>query len=300
MRLSIVICTRNDNYNPEALPRFYDHLSKMLLKETELIVVDWNTPEGSMKLRYLLRKGSEKWPSKQYTRVIEIPPSLHRTLTNSDKLNLFEYTGKNVGIRRANGGVILATNPDILLPKGLLQWILSRDSFDSNTFYRAVRQDFTWSEERVVNVRINNLLRSYNTGWDYFNPKGILSGMLNYYQWKRLHPRLSIPFTNAAGDFLLMHRELWSMFRGYLELPGVGSSGYHRVDSYLPIMMVLWGLKQEILPWRITHINHGMSNTGRPVVKEVDDIGERILKGEIVRNGRDWGLGEHFLSETII
>ena len=65
-----------------------------------------------------------RWPETTdpcQVRIIEVPPELHRRFRHSENLPLFQMIAKNVGIRRARGRFVLATNIDILLSDELVR-----------------------------------------------------------------------------------------------------------------------------------------------------------------------------------
>ena len=85
---------------------------------------EWNRPAGSAPLESALR-----WPAPLPfpVRVIEVPPSVHRRLPKADEMAFFEYTAKNVGIRRAHGEFVLATNPDNVFEPAVVDVLAGRE-----------------------------------------------------------------------------------------------------------------------------------------------------------------------------
>ena len=63
----------------------------------------------------------ERYPRRLPVRIIEVPARFHARIENSDVIPLHEYIAKNVGVRRAHGSFVLATNPDLLYSKPLLR-----------------------------------------------------------------------------------------------------------------------------------------------------------------------------------
>jgi len=70
-----------------------------------------------------------------YVRIITIPHSIHITTQNHDKIPVQQYIGKNVGIRRALGEYVLASNADIIFSKPFLKFIKSK-SLQQGLYYR--------------------------------------------------------------------------------------------------------------------------------------------------------------------
>jgi len=73
-------------------------------------------------------------------RFIEVPEELHRRYKHAEHLPLYQMIAKNVGIRRARGEFILATNIDIPLFRRARE--LSRKKvLDPGRMYRIDRHD---------------------------------------------------------------------------------------------------------------------------------------------------------------
>ena len=90
----------------------------------ELVIVEWNPPEDRPSLA-----DAVSWPaSTEYfgAHIIEVPREVHLRLENGDRLPLFQMIAKNVGIRRARGRFVLATNVDVLLSDELMTAIAAR------------------------------------------------------------------------------------------------------------------------------------------------------------------------------
>ena len=118
--LSVVATSRNDGHGGNLLARmqwFVDGLavqSRIHRFSTELIIVEWNPSSDRDPLKDGLR-----WPNASEffdIRIITVPRELHAKLEHAEKLPLFQMIAKNVGIRRARGRFVVATNIDILFP----------------------------------------------------------------------------------------------------------------------------------------------------------------------------------------
>ena len=141
--LSVVATARNDDHGGNPLYRtqlFIDGLIEQATRfelPTELVLVEWNPPADRPRLADVLR-----WPASEWcdVRIIEVPHELHSTLEHSDRLPLFQMIGKNVGIRRARGAFVLATNIDILFSDALLDMLASQ-TLEHDRVYRADRVD---------------------------------------------------------------------------------------------------------------------------------------------------------------
>ena len=141
--LSIVVAARNDDHGGGFMRRmqlFVDNLDAQCEQhglDAELVIVEWNPPHDRPPLAEAIA-----WPSSGRcpVRVIVVPPELHALHEHAELLPLFQMIAKNVGIRRAAGRFVLATNVDVLFSKGLIEAIAER-RLDPSCFYRADRHD---------------------------------------------------------------------------------------------------------------------------------------------------------------
>jgi hypothetical protein len=286
--------------------------------DLELVVVEWNTPAERPSLASVLR-----WPERLPfpVRFIDVPPEEHARLPKSDAMSFFEFIGKNVGIRRARGDFVLATNPDNLFEPAILD-LFAKRRLASDTFYRVNRIDVRdpvpdgTVDEMLAFCRrhiwrVNELGRSVDfdtpPGWSSSQPSQ-LRRALRADATKRAAPGQpeSRIHTNASGDFLLMHRERWHELRGYPEFRTAGHT-----DSYACVMAAAAGLKQHILDgWcRIYHQEHARavdwSNVEASKLPVTDmktfyaDAREMLESGRPkVFNDARWGLADVELAES--
>jgi hypothetical protein len=165
--LSIVATSRNDNHGGNALWRTQHFVNGLVAQAEkfqfpiELVLVDWNPPEDRPNLYEAL-----KWPEKSdyfSYRVVEVPKNVHDTFDHADKLPLFQYIAKNVGIRRAQGDFILSTNIDILFSDEITAFMKER--LVSGTLYRVDRYDIEdkiqdeWSFDEILAYAKNHVIR---------------------------------------------------------------------------------------------------------------------------------------------
>src|SRR5262245_15742571 len=112
----------------------------------ELILVEWNPPPARLPLAEAL-----SWPALDdhcQIRIVTVPPELHARLQYAAALPLFQMIAKNVGIRRARGRYVLATNIDILFSDSLMRFL--RDDLRPGRLYRADRCDVPTDVPRGV------------------------------------------------------------------------------------------------------------------------------------------------------
>jgi len=142
--LSVVVAARNDDHGGNLLGRmqvFVDawvNQSKRHHLRSELIIVEWNPPAGRERLAKALRWPSDTGPCE--VRIIEVPPEVHARYRQAAALPLYQMIAKNVGIRRARGEFILATNIDIVFSDELVRFLASQ-RLERGRMYRIDRHD---------------------------------------------------------------------------------------------------------------------------------------------------------------
>jgi hypothetical protein len=239
--------------------------------EGELIIVEWNPPVGPRLHEVLKPQNSSDCLS---IRFIEVPPAVHNQIRNSDTIPLFQMIAKNVGIRRARGDYVVATNQDILFSDALIGFLAGGD-LDDRCMYRIDRYDvpedmpigvpidhlFEWCKESVIRVhrrygsfeRRRGALRKWPVlRWQFPIDAARLANagikhLSELLRSARVH-------TNGCGDFTLLSRERWNRLRGYAEFPLFSM----HLDSLLCWQAVTAGAEQRILrrPYRIYHMEH--------------------------------------------
>jgi glycosyltransferase involved in cell wall biosynthesis/MoaA/NifB/PqqE/SkfB family radical SAM enzyme/predicted O-methyltransferase YrrM len=302
--LSVVVTTRNDDHGGNHLHRFQvflDHLADMCARHrlaAELIVVEWNPDPSRPSLVQAMR-----WPdpSRLASRVIVVPPEIHRSYRNSDKFPLFQMIAKNVGIRRARGQYVLATNMDVLFSDELAAW-LARRELREDCVYRIDRHDVGQtaipsglSRDEVLEFCARHVVRVH--------------GQHGTCAWGD-PPRVGDPdrlHSHACGDFTLMARTQWERLKGYPEFPLW--SIY--LDGLLLHAARAVGLEQKILrePLRLYHVEHSLGwAVNQDTVKERPSLDYhkeyQPLCAEMLRthkaldvNSENWGLKDKALEE---
>lgn len=261
--LSVISCSRNDDHGGSMHKRMQTSLSALIEQlerfriESEIILVDYNPPQGKP-----LLKDALKWPleTKYCTiRTVVVPYSIHQQFKDSDKIPLNVLLAQNVGIRKARGEFVLATLIDILFSNEFMKFVAER-TISKQCFYRADRYDV---QRDVININALDERLAYCRNRILFiqtryGQIPVLRKKNNYLSKNLSHNgRLSkIPrlHTNAAGDFLLMAREKWHALRGYPEIDTLG----RYVDGLMCYVAYYSGIKEKILPeeCRIYHIDH--------------------------------------------
>jgi hypothetical protein len=306
--LSFVVAARNDNYGGDFLGRLQVFVNALLAMwekhglDAELIIVEWNPPPDRPRLREAIC-----WPKSQMLErvgIVEVSNEVHRRFANSDRMPIFEYVAKNVGIRHAKGAFVLTTNADLLFSDGLIKFFAGRN-LKPDCYYRVNRYDVAEgipaalsvdSQLRFCSLRAfryhlakrdvsltkpRRFLHYFSQTVPWFRPVRTLS---RFFHADRVH-------TNASGDFTLMSADSWRSLRGYPELT---TQAY--IDAYLVYVAVTSGLKQVVLPDPIYHMEHDRSEqAARPwtVLDKIPAFREMIEKRRPhIANSENWGLAD--------
>ncbi len=142
--LSLVVTARNDDHGGNLLGRMQIFVDGWLSQArrhnipSELIIVEWNPPAERPPLAKALRWPADTSPCD--VRIITVPLDVHSRYQHGVNLPLYQMIGKNVGIRRARGRFVLATNIDILFSDELAAFLGSQQ-LRPDRMYRIDRHD---------------------------------------------------------------------------------------------------------------------------------------------------------------
>ncbi len=262
--LSVVVASRNDGYTGNMLRRLQVFVESVVAQverfrlSSELILVDWNPPPDKELWEAI------RWPATLRActiRVITVPPRLHDQFPLASSLPILVHRARNVGIRRARGLFVLPTSQDILLSDEIAEWI-GRRELDPSKMYRVARRDvpenaldYDSHEERLAYCRehvrvVHERIPSHRIS------------------------RLPDLFTNAAGDFTMLSRDMYFNLRGIPEEREFHSMHF---DSIFCFMAHAAGaLEHELMdPLRIYHVDHG-TPSWRPATSWLARVAARV------------------------
>ena len=299
--ISVVAVSRNDDHGGDPLFRtqvFVDSLaeqSERFKVAVELLLVDWNPPNDRCGLREVIR-----WPKRTdffSARVVEVPPSIHRSIRGAAALPLFQMIGKNVGIRRASGRFVLATNIDIVFSDELFA-VLSEKTLREGRLYRCDRYDSQSGvphpaspQARQDYLRTHCIRRNRRFGppdlvdiGEHFSdtrlPELVHSRWVSELSMSGVIPIVTLSqdcppeylHTNGCGDFTLMASADWSRLRGY---PEFEAFSFH-IDSLLVYAAHYSGVLEASLmaPAVAYHLEHSAGSGWTP--EGADKLFERI------------------------
>jgi hypothetical protein len=324
--LSVVVVGRNDDHGVNFLQRMQTCLDCLVgLAERhrlalELVVVEWNPEPGRASLAEAI-----DWPAMSTTsaRVITVPPALHQRLRHCDQLQMFQMIAKNVGIRRARGEFVLATNADLLFSDELVGFLASKP-LSRNVLYRIDRTDVPAEiEGETIDQRLrycaDHILRVHTAYGSFVPGRGpgfkrrVKIQLERVMSGARGRPNYFAAFTNGAGDFTLLSRADWDRLRAYPELQQYSL----HIDALLCCAALGAGVDVETLPqpMRIFHMEHGHgfgSFSGRKKTNPHLDLAltstqhrrwcKRLLAGKGLpwAESEGWGFASENLPETVI
>ncbi len=294
--LSVVAASRNDDHGGNPLNRsqiFINNLARQCEKyglPAEIIIVDWNAVMGFPGLAAVLNLPPETHYC--HGRVITVPAALHQQLKYAEKLPFFQMIAKNVGIRRAQGQFILATNIDIIFSNELIQF-LAKQTLESQKQYRVDRNDihgqltqeanldevidYAWSnpirahrryrpEKLVKHLYKNGVIkRQCKPNGRYLLKQEGVKVVQNEEVWE-VRPDRSVNMThlhtNACGDFTLLSREGWMTIGGYPEFEAYSFN----IDSMGMMAAHYAGYEEVSLlpPCVCFHIEHAVGSGWSP------------------------------------
>src|SRR5690242_1968415 len=229
--LTVVAATRNDDHGGGLLARtqlFVEGLEEQARRlglPVELLIVEWNPPADRPPLAEAFA-----WPRSALfdPTIIRVPQAIHETYAHADGLPLFQMIAKNVGIRRAAAPYVLATNIDILFSDELIEFLLK--GLEPAVVYRVDRCDIQADLARrplpspaecraLPTIRTHERDRtSYPDRRGPSMPRRLVS-KLHAAADDAMHGRIPVLHGNAAGDFTLTSKDVWTGIRGYAEWP---------------------------------------------------------------------------------
>ena len=238
-RLTIVVTGRNDDYRGQFARRFIQAQTFNLKQlhqhaiPVELILVEWSPVKdrpllADMLLRQLPASVAE------LARGFVVDGRYQHALSLNPRLQYLEFIAKNVGLRRATGRLLLATNTDIFFSQALVERLASNTVLDGRV-YRANRIDLKLGiDESTIH---HNLLE---------NPTNHV-------------PRAPIAaplYAGAAGDFILLDRHTMTCLRGFNEVYRLARIG---VDHNFLVKAHSSGIPIEDIGAPVYHVSHTTS-----------------------------------------
>ena len=318
--LSVLLAVRNDDHSGDFRQRvqsfLFNQAANAHLLDVEIVMVDWNSPNSSL-LAERLRIPSALAGR---VRVVHVPPDVHRTISNHHRIDLFEYTAKNVGARRSRAPFLVVANADSIWSNDV--WTFLADNHDRlriDALYRACKiemdyvRDGCGSNFRKADGTCMSREPVTEVEWQVIE-KHIFPEMRFYckatYPDAFVSPNAMPYYDGAAGDFLLVHRSVY--FEGNGSYEGPFNTAGDDITQYRIGCQLREGnvrmLDQIILQGDVYHQRHPES--GRFWHERLDGVGyefhEMLCTSHCVfprdvkfDNSETWGLPDTWFAEYI-
>jgi hypothetical protein len=248
--LSVVVATRDDDHGGDpgarlkAALKVYKRQAEKFRFPLEYIIVDWNSPVKRAGVFAQVKTWDLKGEFLKI-RVIEVPPRAHKKIDDA-KIPFYQMIAKNVGIRRARGRFVLATNIDIFLEEELFKF-LSKKELKPNRMYRSDRIDLAIEvikeqpNQEPFQIPDKLKTRKHVRSRSFVKKDLKIINNVKNFAWPEFDSKLSMPkiwkekvrlwkkklgirgspgfqlHTNGCGDFTLLSRAAWHSLRGYPE-----------------------------------------------------------------------------------
>ena len=271
--LSIVVTGRNDGHGGDFNGRFlrtlafnHDRLAERGVAH-EIVLVEWAPPADRPRLADLVAESLPR--ARPVLTSYLVDPRYHDACNLNPRLTYMEFLAKNVGIRRARGVVVLSTNADIYLGRGIIA-ALAAGTTEARTVYRATRTD----------VKVN--ADESHVHWD------LLEDERNHTTYKTIQPPL---YSGGSGDFILLERDSFHALRGFNEVYRLTRIG---IDLNFLVKAYSSGFRIVDIGSAVYHTSHVDSfRTSKSLMPdEIDPTwGTRWPARRVVyENPESWGL----------
>jgi hypothetical protein len=217
MKLSAVLVSRNDNYGGHLIRTANYCLNSLLAVFDEVVYVDWNTEDGKPPLTDVCTI-----QDRSKLKVIVVSPEKAKQLC--PEFHISEPIGRNIGIRKATGDVIVCTNVDMIPPsRGYLDMTLAMtlgenmlltmmsNAVKIEDIEKHIGQNFSSSPHvaPIVFGAQSITARAMSPCLE------VTSDTLSNVKPEQYHTVSSIIM--ACGDFQIAHRDTWFAVRGFEE-----------------------------------------------------------------------------------
>jgi len=276
MKLSAIICSRNDNYGGNLIERSTFCLNSMVDTFDEVWYIDWNSENQS--LLY------EIWPNLLKTGKINhivISPEVAQVMTkyDPDAQKCCEVLARNIGLRRATGDWFVSTNIDIIAPK---REVLDNKIAELNekTFYTVSRRSIR--VEEILPLGYQNIQQVRNFAYEAHPEERRLL--------EKVQQGDDYSIINCCGDFQIAHRNVWHTIRGFEEY--LIYPLYADTNVQKKAIMHGFGL-QALFDIPFYHIHHPVNAGGYGTVnKRGNDIYRAIIGANKTENIDTWGFSD--------
>jgi hypothetical protein len=236
--VSIVLTGRNDEYGVDFRTRFLRTLAFNYRELTdrgvsfEIVFIEWAPEPGRQLLIDIVLDTIPALRDGRTFRGIVVDRRYQEALSLNPRLEYLEFLAKNVGIRRAAGEYVLATNCDVFFGRRVLE-VLEEGALEPRVLYRAARHDLKLT---VDTSRVD---------WSLLEDPVNLEGPPHV-----LKPPL---MGGGTGDFMLLDRSSFQALGGFNEVYRVARIG---IDQNFVVKALSAGLSVRDIGGPVYHVNH--------------------------------------------
>ena len=273
--LSLVVCSRNDQYSGDSVYRLQTSLNFLAFQvvslglegKVEVIVTDWGSETPLREVLGLTQDAASM------TRFLEIPPEL--ALRTQQDSPFTEVVANNSAIRRANGTYIGRIDQDTLVGRRFLRQFFDRVEGGGD---RSIQIDlgFIFIGRRHVPLGFVRELPSLDTVVSYIGA------------FKTLLPPDGVfqrPWFDAPVGIIVMHRDLWHECRGYDEQliywGFMDTDLGLRIGRQYAVINAAAGFSRDF--FHLSHTTHRLKVTNRKK-------NPRTMPRSFAPNDENWGL----------
>jgi glycosyltransferase involved in cell wall biosynthesis len=281
---SVVIPTRNDNYGYFLTERTIQCLNNMVSNFDEVIVVDWNSPDGVPAIRQAINSIQKTGK----IRCIVVPKEVVEQHIPHDTNPCCDVIARNVGIQRARSEWILSSNIDILCSP------FDERSLSSDTMYTSAKYTVPEHVHLLHTLPMSNedKMMFLKNNKQHFPRMELCANSIH-------HRDDVYSLCTGCGDFQLAHRDLWNAIRGYEE--ALHKRDY--ADTNVQVKAANHPSKKiSLLDVDIFHMNH---DTKCPYLTKGSSLAMNKKEDAFVTyattaNSETWGLADHTFEEIVI
>lgn len=259
MKISVVLCGRNDNYGGFLNERATYSINSIIEQVDEVIYVDWNGEDKPLTDVINIKDRSK-------LKLIVVSPKDCKELMGQENYTkgqkMCEVLARNIGLRRATGDIIISSNIDIIFPKRYLIEHLITTS-NENEMITLTKHDVNLQElDKQFHGNLDVELLPVIYGLNSIKERimspylKINKEMIEQYPEQAHHNLASI--ICACGDFQMAHRSMWHKIKGFEE------SGIKRsyTDTQLQYKVIMSGgtVRATTFP-PVYHIDHERDNS---------------------------------------
>jgi len=271
MKLSLILCSRNDNYNGDSVGRLttsLNHNSKMFKElDAEIVLTDWGS---DIPLSETLDLSGD---AREIIRFVYVPPNIAQKYQKDSPFS--EVHALNSAARRSCGDYIGRIDQDTLIGDKFIEW-----------FYNTYLQDEEMRKTyRALFSARREMSREQSENWEVTIKDGSAVDILH-----RTYALNQLRFYKSAVGIFIVEKELYYLCGGYDEeyiyMNYMENNFVERLKNHSELM----NLGKEV-DFDFFHLKHIQSDGACDYPSGVRKTNPRYSIARVVNpNGNNWGL----------